>query len=109
MFRTTYPQEALGRAHNLIGAYETAHAGLAGIAREFRSELHATLDRLGPRAALYLQTVRRDLEGRSREASNRAPLWIDRLTDPMTDRRILASRALLHAVDDEADARGVTL
>lgn len=37
------------------------------------------------------------------------PLWIDRLTDRMTDRRLIASRALLDAVDREADARGLVL
>ncbi|HJE23644.1 MAG TPA: hypothetical protein K8W01_08290 [Methylorubrum populi] len=109
MFRTTFPQEAVGHAHALIGAYETAHAGLARISHEFRRDLRVTLDRLGPGAVPYLRAVRSDLEGRTVEARTMWPIWIDRLTDPMIDRRLIASRALLDAVDREADARGMVL
>ncbi len=109
MLRTRFPQEAVGHAHALIGAYETAHTGLARISHEFRRELCLTLDRLGPGAAPYLRAVRSDLEGRAGEARAAWPLWIDRLTDPMTDRRLIASRALLDAVEREAEARGVVL
>lgn len=109
MFRTTFPQEAVGHAHALIGAYETAHAGLARISHEFRRDLCVTLDRLGPGAAPYLRVVRSDLAGCAVDARATWPLWIDRLTDPMTDRRLIASRALLETVDREADARGVVL
>ncbi|CAO4156690.1 hypothetical protein PUR23_11465 [Methylorubrum populi] len=109
MFRTLYPQEAVGHAHALIGAYESAHAGLARISQEFRRDLCVTLDRLGPGATPYLRAVRSDLEGRTVEARATWPLWIDRLTDPMIDRRLIASRALLETVEREADARGMVL
>ncbi len=109
MFRTMYPQEAVGHAHALIGAYETAHAGLARISHEFRRDLCLALDRLGPGAAPYLRVVRSDLEDRTLAARATWPLWIDRLTDPMIDRRLIASRALLDAVESEADARGMIL
>ena len=109
MFRTTFPQEAVGHAHALIGAYESAHAGLARISQEFRRDLCLTLDRLGPRGIPYLRAVRRDLEGRTQDARETWPLWIDRLTDPMIDRRLIAARALRDAVEREADARGMIL
>ncbi|MBB5760438.1 hypothetical protein ABEV34_03775 [Methylorubrum rhodesianum] len=109
MFRTTFPQEAVGHAHALIGAYETAHTGLARISQEFRRDLRVALDRLGPGALPYLRVIRSDLEGRTLEARATWPLWIDRLTDPMIDRRLIASRALLDAVEREADARGMRL
>ena len=107
MFRTTFPQEAVGRAHSLIGAYESAQVGLAGLSREFRSELRPTLDRLGPMGIPYLKVLRRDLERRTRQASATAPIFIDRLTDPMLDRRLIASRALLDTVRSEALSRGL--
>ena len=109
MFRTMFPQEAVGHAHALIGAYESAHAGFARISQEFRRDLRVPLDRLGPGGAPYLRVVRNDLEGRALDARATWPLWIDRLTDPMIDRRLIASRALLDAVEREADARGMVL
>ena len=109
MLRTSFPQEAVGHAHALIGAYETAHSGLSRITHEFRCDLRSALDRLGPHALPYLRIVRSDLEGRAVQARKTWPLWIDRLTDRMTDRRLIASRALLDAVDREADARGLVL
>lgn len=109
MFRTSFPQEAVGRAHSLIGAYESAQVGLAGLSREFRTELGPTLDRLGPMGLPYLKVLRRDLERRTWQARRTAPIFIDRLTDPMLDRRLIASRALLDTVRTEAEARGLTL
>ena len=109
MFRTSFPQEAVGRAHSLIGAYESAQVGLAGLSCEFRSELRPTLDRLGPMGVPYLRALRRDLERRTQEAGATAPIFIDRLTDPMLDRRLIASRALLDTVRAEAQARGLIL
>lgn len=109
MFRTSFPQEAVGRAHSLIGAYESAQMGLAGLSREFCAELRPTLDRLGPMGIPYLQVLRRDLERRAQEAGATAPIFIDRLTDPMLDRRLIASRALLDTVRTEARARGLAL
>ncbi|MFC7664533.1 hypothetical protein ACFQWF_20120 [Methylorubrum suomiense] len=104
-----FPQEAVGRAHSLIGAYASAQVGLAGLSRDFLSELGPALDRLGPMGIPYLRALRYDLEKRTREARGTAPIFIDRLTDPMLDRRLIASRALLDTVRTEAQARDLLL
>ncbi|SFK66077.1 hypothetical protein [Methylorubrum salsuginis] len=109
MFRTSFPQEAVGRAHSLIGAYESAQMGLSNLSHAFCAELRPTLDRLGPMGIPYLKALRHDLEQRTRQARKTAPIFIDRLTDPMLDRRLIASRALLDTVRAEAKARGLTL